>query len=404
MKRKNVIALMAAAALAVSASALTFAAETEDLVESITEEADLSVEEADTEAETETEALQRAAYNAVDYVEVGTYKGLSVEVDPVEVSETDIDEAVSTAVQNADAYEELTEGTVQDGDIANIDYEGKKDDVAFDGGTAEGTDLTIGSGMFIDGFESGLIGVSVGETVDLNLTFPENYGNEELAGAEVVFTVTVNSIKRMPEITDDLVNTITGGEYTTVADYRAFQKEQLEAEAQEARESSIRNELMTMLYNTCTVNGYPEDVVEYEIIRATQYYETYAAYYGVELEEFVTGMYGMDLDTFNSYLDSSIRGSLEQEMILAAVFETEGLEITDEMYDEYCEKYASQSGLETADEFKELYDENLIRASIKSDEALNLVYDNAVVTEAETEAATETAEDIEESVTEAVTE
>ena len=90
----------------------------------------------------------------------------------------------------------LTEGKVEDGDIANIDYVGKKDGTAFSGGTAKGYDLEIGSGSFITGFEEGLVGVEIGKTVDLNLTFPSDYGSEELAGKAVVFTVTVNYVNR----------------------------------------------------------------------------------------------------------------------------------------------------------------------------------------------------------------
>lgn len=407
MKRKTVISFIAAAALTAAVSALAFAAEaeTEGLSESTGTEAAMSVEEVSTEEETETAApASRAAYNALDYVEVGTYKGLNVEVDPIQVSEADIDAAISAAVSSADAYDQLTEGSVQDGDIANIDYEGKKDGVAFDGGTAQGTDLTIGSGMFIPGFESGLVGAKIGDTVDLNLTFPENYGNADLAGAEVVFTVKVNSVKRMPEVTDELVSKITDGDYKTVGEYREFQKQELTAEAEEARKSTVRNELMTMLYNTCKVNAHPQEVIDYEAARAKQYYETYAAYYGMELKDFISQMYGMEEDAFNSYMDSSIRSSLEQEMILGAIFETEGLEVTDAMFEEYCEKYAQTAGLENAADFKAQYDENLIRVSIKSEEAMNLVEENAVVTEKETEALTEGAESVAEAITEAVTE
>lgn len=125
----------------------------------------------------------------------------------------------SRANAGSDILEEVTEGTVEEGDTANIDYEGKLHGEAFEGGTAKEYGSEIGSGTFIPGFEDGLVGVKIGDTVDLPLTFPENY-TEELAGKDVVFTVTVNSVKRMPELTDDLVNQITDGEYTDVASYK----------------------------------------------------------------------------------------------------------------------------------------------------------------------------------------
>ena len=141
------------------------------------EETGSETETGEEETETETEAVQelgeRPAYEALDYVTLGAYKGLEVTVDPVaEVTEEEIDTTIEGSVTSNDLYEEVTEGTVADGDLVNIDYEGKLDGEAFDGGTAQGQDLLIGSGSFIDGFEEGLIGVEVGETVDLELTFP----------------------------------------------------------------------------------------------------------------------------------------------------------------------------------------------------------------------------------------
>ena len=132
------------------------------------------------------------------YVTLGEYKGLAVTVDTVEVDEDEWDSLVNNVYYGNITAENggITDRAVETGDTVNIDYEGKKDGVAFDGGTAQGYDLTIGSGSFIDGFEDGLIGVMPGETVDLDLSFPEVYpNNPDLAGQPVVFTVTVNYIQ-----------------------------------------------------------------------------------------------------------------------------------------------------------------------------------------------------------------
>lgn len=113
------------------------------------------------------------------YVTLGEYKGLEVSVDTVEVDEDEWDTLVNNVYYGNITAENggIMDRAVETGDTVNIDYEGKKDGVAFDGGTAQGYDLTIGSGSFIAGFEDGLIGVMPGEIVDLDLTFPENYGN-----------------------------------------------------------------------------------------------------------------------------------------------------------------------------------------------------------------------------------
>ena len=208
MRRKNLMtALLCAAVVAAStvmAPGVVMAEETEAVTEASTEAATEADTEALTEASTEEalELAERPDYKALDYVELGEYKGLTVEVEPTAVSDDEVLKQIR-ANAGSDILEEVTEGTVEEGDTANIDYEGKLDGEAFEGGTAKDTDLEIGSGTFIPGFEDGLVGVKIGDTVDLPLTFPENY-TEELAGKDVVFTVTVNSVKRMPELTDEV--------------------------------------------------------------------------------------------------------------------------------------------------------------------------------------------------------
>ena len=154
-----------------------------------------------TETAAEAGTLSSKDFNAAEYVTVGDYSGLEVEVDVVNFTDADVEkqfnEEVEYYIEYSDlfTYAEVTDRTtVEDGDFVNIDYVGKKDGVAFDGGTAQGHNLEIGSGSFIDGFEEGLIGHEVGETTTLNLTFPEEYHSEELAGAAVTFDVTINSI------------------------------------------------------------------------------------------------------------------------------------------------------------------------------------------------------------------
>ena len=128
------------------------------------------------------------------YITLADYKGLKVDTKSDEFKEY-YGNMISSDVSSNNLYVKKTEGTVANGDTANIDYTGKKDGVAFDGGTAAGYDLTIGSNSFIDGFETGLIGKKIGDTVDLNLKFPENYSSAELAGKAVVFTVKINYVK-----------------------------------------------------------------------------------------------------------------------------------------------------------------------------------------------------------------
>ena len=133
-----------------------------------------------------------------DKITIKQYKGLEVEkVDPVEVTDTDVEDSINSTLQTKSTQNDITDRPAQEGDVVTIDYEGKKDGVAFDGGTAQDQQLELGSGSFIDGFEDGIVGHNIGETFDLNLTFPEDYKSEDLAGQAVVFTVTLDKISEV---------------------------------------------------------------------------------------------------------------------------------------------------------------------------------------------------------------
>ena len=148
---------------------------------------------------------------AADYVILGNYKGVEITLDEPEVTDEYLEGYIDYVLQNSAVSTPVLDRPVEMGDVVNIDYVGKIDDVAFDGGTAQGYDLTIGSGRFIEGFEDGCIGMEVGETRDVEATFPDPYtNNPDLAGKVAVFTVTVNSIsvEEIPELTDEYVQSL----------------------------------------------------------------------------------------------------------------------------------------------------------------------------------------------------
>lgn len=375
------MAMLLCAACLATTSAAVLAEETEAVTEVSTE--------TDTEAE-ETEAkAERPDYKAADYVTLGEYKGLKVQID-LTASEDEIEEELNSAISQADVMEEITEGTVAEGDIVSIDYEGKLDGEAFDGGTAKDYDLEIGSGSFIDGFEDGLIGVNVGDTVDLNLTFPENYFSENLAGQEVVFTVTVHAIKRMPELTDELVSTMTDGEYTTVDDYKASIRASLEEEKAGQRDAMIMSELFTQVAANTTINEYPEVMVDYGVQEMNDYYVDMAESFSMEFADFLSMYLGMTEEEFNEQVVLAVQQNLQQEMYLKAIAETEGIELTEEEYEAGCEKYAETYGMESAEELVENYGESVVRLSLLQEKVLEFLKESAVIEEiTETELSTE---------------
>ncbi|MCD8347353.1 MAG: trigger factor [Lachnospiraceae bacterium] len=392
MKRKNVLlAFSCACVLAVSAApAAVLADETEVTTENETD-ADVIVED-DTEEETEAETeAARPTYTALDYAVLGEYKGLTVQVDSAEVTDEEVLAEAEDLISYSDAVEWLTEGTVQDGDTVDITYVGTLDGEEFDGGSGD-YELEIGSGTFIDGFEEGLIGVEVGETVDLDLTFPEDYYYDDLAGQAVVFTVTVNSIMSVPELSDEVVETATDGEYTDVDSYLEYIRSYLEEDAEDTWLTNVQEALYTALAACSEVTEYPQDLVDYCMDDAVAYYELIASYYSMEYADFIETYFGSE-ETFMGLLESAVEESLQQELLLMAVAETEGMEISDEEYQEGLERYAEYYGFETAEEVEEYYSKEDLMRYFLMDKVYEFLQENAVIeeiSEEETETETET--------------
>ena len=370
------------------------ASETESESETGTEDAS----EEESESETEFNVADLPAYDASEYVTLGEYKGLTVEVDPVEVTDEQVMDKIASETKQT-----LTEGTVEDGDTVNIDYVGKIDGEEFDGGSAEGYDLEIGSCTFIDGFEDGIIGMQVGETKDLELTFPEDYHSEELAGKDVVFTVTVNSISRVPELTDEVADSVVEG--MTAEAYQESVRQDLEDSAKESQKSDAQQKLLQAVYNNATISGYPEENLQYTIKRATDYYEWLASMYGMSLDDYLTN-YGMTQDEFKEQIQPVAEEALGEEMTLLAIAKEENIEVSDEEYQDGLARYAEAQGMDDPSKLEEAYGENYIRNSLLQEKVLNFLYENATIEEVkETEAASDTEEATEaESDTEDVTE
>ena len=357
------------------------ASETESESETGTEDAS----EEESESETEFNVADLPAYDASEYVTLGEYKGLTVEVDPVEVTDEQVMDKIASETKQT-----LTEGTVEDGDTVNIDYVGKLDGEEFDGGSAEGYDLEIGSCTFIDGFEDGIIGMQVGETKDLELTFPEDYHSEELAGKDVVFTVTVNSISRVPELTDEVAGSVVEG--MTAEAYQESVRQDLEDSAKESQKSDAQQKLLQAVYNNATISGYPEENLQYTIKRATDYYEWLASMYGMSLDDYLTN-YGMTQDEFKEQIQPVAEEALGEEMTLLAIAKEENIEVSDEEYQDGLARYAEAQGLDDPSKLEEAYGENYIRNSLLQEKVLNFLYENATIEEVkETEAESDSEE------------
>ena len=319
-------------------------------------------------------------------VVVGDYKGIEVVKNVVSVTTQDVDAYIEymMAMSGGTQLEEITDrDTVENGDVANIDYVGKKDGVAFEGGTAQGYDLGIGTGSFIPGFEEGLVGVKKGETVDLNLTFPENYGAADLAGAEVVFTVTVNGIYKeiTPQLTDEYVANLGLENMSTVEDYRAYVKEMLEESNQEYALQEVQAQLLERITEGATINNLPEKLVNkfYEININNISYN--ASMYGMDLESFVSAMYGMDKETFEAQSLEAAQISAKQAMVCLKIAKEENISISDEELNAAAvENYASYN-FSSVEEFMNGIDVEEYRDSLLLNKVVDFLVENATITE-----------------------
>lgn len=319
--------------------------------------------------------------NPTAYVTLGEYKGLEVTADEPTVPEADIESYILSArVEYGKTHMEGRE--IATGDTVSINYEGYRDEVAFDGGTGSIDDLEIGSGRFIPGFEDGLIGAKVGDQLDLDLTFPENYTNAELAGAAVVFKVTVNSI--LPEYDDAFVQGLGMDGISNTDEYHDYvyaQVREEEAEELAARyDEEVQISVVSAALANCVFKDPPEDMKERLYNARMDNLTAEAGMYGMNLDTYMTLMYGMDQAAYEQAVEQQAIGLAQQYIMYQAIADAEGLnpgedEITQERT-ESMELY----GIDTVEEFNELIGEETFREYVLADKVVQFLVDNSVVT------------------------
>lgn len=320
--------------------------------------------------------------NPSDYIELGQYKGLEYVMPSAEVSDGDIEDELNYLASGYATQETVTDGTVQNGDTVNIDYTGKKDGDAFEGGSAEGFDLSIGSGVFIPGFEEGLIGTSSGETVDLNLTFPEDYQAADLAGADVVFTVKINEIKRskLPEINDAFIQEISQGQYSTLDEYKIALEEQMKVDNAEYAELQIYTDLMSMAVENATIKkDIPEEYVQTKVSRLLINSQQMAKEYGVDYETFLSQYMQMTPSEFNTQSVEYARTAAKQSLVLMAIANAENISVSDEELQQGIDEYVQQYGYASEEEFKASTNMDDFKEYILTSKVEEFLVQNAVI-------------------------
>lgn len=340
------------------------------------------------DANTETNADTQAAEVSLEeldvdkYVTLGEYMGLEATVAPMNVVDdaTVEESAYDVYIQYVTAENGgVKDRAVANGDIVNIDYEGKKDGVPFEGGTAANQQLTIGSGQFIPGFEEGLVDVMPGETVDIDLTFPEQYHSADMAGQAVTFTVTVNFI--YPDKMEEDVYAAFGLEdMKTLDDFRNAAREALNEQAQQLYNNSVSDAVLNAFMNNCEFKDVPQEMVDKyaQIIRMSVTQQ--GMQYGMTAEQFAQAAYYMDLETLVK--EYSMAG-VKQDIALQAVANKESLNVDKEELDTLLQEAATAAEYESVEAFLEKSGTTPedYRDYIVTDRTMNFLIENAVVTE-----------------------
>lgn len=341
----------------------------------------------DTSEDTPTTAELMAGIDVEKCVTLGDYKGVTVEKTIQSVTDEDVQNEIDNALAN---YPVEVDQAAKEGDTVNIDYVGKIDGEEFDGGSDQGADLKLGSGKFIDGFEDGLIGARKGETRTLNLTFPEDY-TQDLAGKAVEFTVTVNAVKEpLSEPTDQWVADNIEG-YDNIADYKAGIRSEQEESNEQTAENQVRYAAWTQVIDNCTINGYPETLVEVGKKLYEQQVETYAKYAGMELDAYIESS-GLTQEEYQSNMEEYGKNVAAQALVCQAICDKEGFAIGDDDYQKALQDMLTEYGC-TEDELIQTYGQDNVEQSIMLNRVSNLILENANVTEVQADSSADSSSD-----------
>ena len=313
-----------------------------------------SVADFDYEAFDYSDGLDENGYwsgiKALDYVTLPEdFGSIALKENDLTPTEDEPQQQVDNLLNQYTSSQSVTGRAAQSGDVANIDYTGTVDGVAFTGGTATGYDLTLGSGSFIDGFEDQIIGHNVGDTFDVTVTFPDGYGDSTdaegntitLSGKEAVFSVTLNSISESvtPELTDEWVDSNFGisDDLHTADQLRSYLNDALYA-------TNYENAIVDYLMSNSTFKELPSEITSYYIRMFLNYYNQYATAYGMDLNAFAQTQGYTDADAMLAASDAYFEHLAKQDLILQAVAETKSLAPTQEELDDAESTYADTYG------------------------------------------------------------
>ena len=313
--------------------------------------------------------------NVDKYITLGEYKGLILDNTVEVITDDDMQARIDQELQ--DKAEAVSDGA-QEGDLVTVNYVGTIDGETFDGGTANNYDFIIGNGGMFQEFEQGVIGMKKGETKEISIDFPSDYSDSTLAGKKADYKVTVQNVRRAPELTDEWVTKNT--DYTTVEEYREGTRKTLEKEARESAGEVLKNTAWNTVLENTEVKEYPEADVENAISEFRKSMEVYAKQADMTLEEFVESQ-GISQDAFDEQSRQYAEGKVKQNLIVQGIMDAEGLSLDDKESLKVQEELVKQMGAANLAELVDTYGQSYVDESVGLLRVEDFIVKNAKVSE-----------------------
>lgn len=334
-------------------------------------------------------------------VSLGQHKGITAYRPPAELGAEDIDKEIEKERIKVSRMVPVTDRPVEKGDTVNIDYEGFKDDLAFAGGKGADYNLKIGSNSFIPGFEDGLIGKEIDEDISLELSFPEEYHEETLAGQPVVFKVKINSItaQELPALDDDFVKDVS--EFDSLEEYRADIEKKLLEGANASADAEFEDNLLAALVKDSEMD-IPQAMIEDEMDRIVDEQRKQMSYQGIELEQYLQYM-GMTVEHFKMQLHEPALNRIKSRLVIDKIVEVEAFEASDEEFEQEISRMAELYGMDE-EKIKESFavDKDYIKETIKNNKAVSFLREHGIATDVKPVEEEEDGEDFQEEIAENV--
>ena len=300
-------------------------------------------------------------YDLSKYVKVGNYKGLEYASQKASVTDEEVDVEIQRRLQKAAKTENSKTGKVENGDTINISFVGKIDGKEFEGGSSESTDITVGTTQMIDGFVEGLIGKNVGESVTLNLKFPDDYGKTDLQGKAVEFKVTINSKKKIsvPKLNTEFVK--KNSKFTTVKEYKEGVKKELLNQKQKSIDSTVKQELWSRIIDKSKAKKYPEKELNEAMSQANKLEESYKAQaqnYGMEWETYLKTVMRTDKKGFEKLKQEYAKNIVFNRMVMYSIARSENISLSNREYKKEILKILEDNGYDE-ESFKKAFGKDI---------------------------------------------